>query len=315
MVLKALGTAALGLGANVLGGVASSFLGRKDYDHRIDKLRGLGLTPQEIAGSGASGGGPLGSYASLGNAGTAAIAAGQQTEKLKLAKDQQKIDVYKAELDAGVKRQQIRAGIDIARGKLGVDTGHLSIAQGKAPHDVSLTKARIRQSNEQTWGARQKRLQDKVNNDPERLLLFKMASMSAENMSATALYGAFKQLGIDLIDPRGGGTPEQKVSAVRLVKILGSRSKVADEIFGIAHSIKELSDNALVDKSRGFADFLRNRADKLTAEALLSWFRRNFAGERVLPKPAVSPVRPGGRRRRGDRVDPGAGHHPPTMRR
>lgn len=247
------GAGLFSLGGSLLGSFASSKFGRSDFDHRISRLRSLGLTPQEIAGGGGAGSsGALGSYQTLGNAAPQAVQAQQQQQRMRLEK-------YKADLaartqvtTAGIGAQAARDQADLANRRY-ADSGR---QQGIAGVDKTRTETKL--LGVKTDRERQLVAFERWSNTREWQQLKMAAGMGVGNMVATAsMLQMAKAEGIDIFS--GQATVEQMGRVVR--RMLALDSHVYREVVGAAELGRETGEavnKAVVKpvaKSEKTADF------------------------------------------------------------
>jgi len=198
----------LGKGAKFAGNLAASqaenyLTGRMDYNFRrraaddnINRLRAMGLTPQEIAGTGAAGGAST-SGPTLGN-GPATQLMNAQNEREKdrqLEREKMRTGLIQTEMqtratlgaaqtaaNANIYSTDTRAKTDSNR--LNFDREQFALTMEKHPQQL------------------QKIANEAMTSSPAFVTYMKALGMSAENLKATAIYNKWEAQGFDVLDPK-----------------------------------------------------------------------------------------------------------------
>jgi len=197
----------LGKGAKFAGNLAASqaenyLTGRMDYNFRrraaddnINRLRAMGLTPQEIAGTGAAGGAST-SGPTLGN-GPATQLMNAQNEREKdrqLEREKMRTGLLQTQMQtqATLGSAQIGANANIYatdtraktdQNRLNFDREQFALTMEKHPHQL------------------QKMVNEAKTSSAGFLTYMKALGMSAENLRATAVYGKWQSQGFDILNP------------------------------------------------------------------------------------------------------------------
>ena len=217
------GSKLLGSAGKFAGNLAASqaenyFTGRMDYNFRkraaddnINRLRAMGLTPQEIAGTGAAGGAST-SGPTLGN-GPATQIMNAQNEREKdrqLERDKMRTGLLQTQMqtqatlgsaqigaNANIYATDTRAKTDSNR--LQFDREQFALTMEKHPHQL------------------QKLVNDAMTSSAGFVTYMKALGMSAENLRASGIYTKWQSQGFDILDPQDwrSATPSDRQRVMR----------------------------------------------------------------------------------------------------
>ena len=165
----------------------SNTMGERRWKSRLKHMQSMGLTPQEIMGSGVGGAGATGGQ-TFGNMNSLAQAELQQEEKKKKAQEiQRDYDVANINADA------IR---DVAKIQTGQQDKALQVQKGKIANEIAIAWEKL-SLDKQKWDIQ------KQTADPAFIIYKTALTMGTENLIVSGLYNYLKNIGYDILDPNG----------------------------------------------------------------------------------------------------------------